>query len=110
MKTHGNITRFILVAFVAVALAACSTSNGPSGSVVPSSNGPGARSAGKLRAVIHIRIPKRHRHRHGARAHYISAATKSIGIVVQKIGSPSGTTLNAGLTPSSPGCSLVSGA
>jgi virginiamycin B lyase len=110
MKTHGGITRFILLAFVAVALAACSTSNGSSGNVVPSSDAPDARSAKKLRAVIHIRIPKRRRHHHAARSHYISAATKSIGIVIQQVGSPSSTTLNAGLTPSSPGCSVVSGA
>jgi hypothetical protein len=102
--------RFILIAFVAVVLAGCSTSNGPSGNVVPSSNGPGARSAKKRRAVIHIRIPKRHWQHRAARSHYISAATKSIGIVVQAIESPSSTTLNDGPTPSSPGCSLVSGA
>jgi virginiamycin B lyase len=70
----------------------------------PNANGgstPNGVAGGQGRLVLHIHVPKRHRHR---RSHYISPSTKGITVAIT---GPSNVDQTVSLQPNAPGCSTT---
>jgi hypothetical protein len=95
-----HLRRALLAAAAAFALAACSNA---ASSVEPSAGALSlnARASHRGKLVVHIRVPRRHRHKRRG-AHYISPATQSMTVAIS---GPTPVNQTVGLTPTSTGCS-----
>lgn len=110
MKTLAGLSRAVLSALAVTAFAACSASQGLDPNVLPAGPAAASASAINLTATIRIRIPNARRRRAQERPHYISPATKSLSVAIERIGTTITTMLNSNLTPRTPGCKAVAGA